>query len=105
MAGRLSTPVGLALASLVVALSQTVLGTADTVAFVLPLLFVAVPLLCGHFVGERAIARATARRRHARHARPAAAPRTRVIPRALIVRGGRLIAASLAERPPPALPA
>jgi hypothetical protein len=68
-----------------------------------PLLVLALPLFAGRYVGERRIgrlvarfavpARRTVRRLTARLARA---------PRALMPRGGRLVAASLAERGPPA---
>lgn len=84
-------------------LAQAALGTVEAVAFLAPVLFVMVPLACGRFIGERRIARAIARRRRpAARRRPVAARRFAAQPRAMVVRGGRLIADSLAVRPPPA---
>jgi hypothetical protein len=68
-----------------------------------PALVLALPLLAGRYVGERRIARLAAR---------LAAPRVRAarvllarLPRAprVLPRGGRLLAAALAERGPPLL--
>jgi len=67
-----------------------------------PALLLCVPLLLGRYVGEERLAtlarRAPARRR--RRLAPAARPLARV---PLMLRGGRLVAASLAKRPPPAV--
>jgi hypothetical protein len=67
----------------------------------LPAIAILLPLLAGRYLGADALV-AIARRRHGR-------PRPRRIaarlprPRRAVPRGGRLIAASLAERGPPAL--
>jgi hypothetical protein len=69
-----------------------------------PFLALLVPLLAGRYVGEGHIARLAA----ARAARTHPSRRSRRAPvagraaRALLPRGGRLIATSLAVRPPPA---
>ena len=77
----------------------------EAILYLLPLFALAVPLLRGRFLGERAIANMRERLaspRLPRAARVAASPRgtTTVLPR-----GGRLLASHLAVRPPPALPA
>jgi hypothetical protein len=78
---------------------------APTLLYAAPLLIVALPLIAGRYVGEERIARlarAVQRRRRPRAAaRVAVPPGTRRALRA-VPRGGRLIAASLAVRPPPA---
>ena len=75
-------------------------GHAEVLAYAAPLFLVAVPLLAGRYVGEERLAalrgHVAPRRRHATAARPRA-PR----PVVLLPRGGRLIAESLAVRPPP----
>ncbi|NLT04831.1 MAG: hypothetical protein GXY03_00830 [Solirubrobacterales bacterium] len=70
-----------------------------------PLLLIALPLLAGRYVGEDRLARAVASRRgkRPRAERRIAPPRAALRPLAALPRGGRLIAFSLADRPPPAL--
>ncbi|WP_241004261.1 hypothetical protein [Conexibacter sp. SYSU D00693] len=92
-----------ALLGLVLACACTA-GVLDaSVLHALPLLVLALPLLAGRYVGEDRLAALAAVVR-ARRARPvgAALPRLRR-PVVRVARGGRLIAASLAERGPPAL--
>jgi hypothetical protein len=70
-----------------------------------PALAFAVPLLAGRYVGERTIQRVRAARvpvSTPRRRAGAAVPRRR-LSLALVPRGGLLLAASLATRPPPAL--
>ncbi|HKE15650.1 MAG TPA: hypothetical protein VKB80_12320 [Kofleriaceae bacterium] len=93
----------LGMAALTVALLLVQAATGVEVLMVSPFLVLALPLLAGRYVGERRIQRLVARfagpvRRAARRlvARVARAPRV------LVPRGGRLVAASLAERGPPA---
>jgi hypothetical protein len=93
-----------ALAGLTLALAAlTLVGVHSDVLLAAPVLVFALPLLAGRYVGEQQLARlaaahVVARRRPA----PALVPSARRAPRRL-PRGGRLIAASLAVRPPPAL--
>jgi hypothetical protein len=90
------------LATSVLVLVLAAAGYPELLAFACPLLVVALPLVAGRYLGEESIERM--RRRTTR-------PRTRRIepqqpaPRgfAVLPRGGRLIAAALAERGPPAL--
>lgn len=92
-----------ALAGLTLALaSLTLVGVSSDVLLVAPVLVLALPLLAGRYVGEQQLARLAAAF-VARRRRPAAAlaPTVRRASRSL-PRGGRLIAASLAVRPPPA---
>jgi hypothetical protein len=89
-----------------VAACTAVLGAAfgleQLIAYAGPLLVLLLPLLAGRFVGEERLARAVARRRRARRVPVAeAAPVTWLRDAALVARGGRLIARSLAVRPPP----
>jgi hypothetical protein len=72
-------------------------------AYLLPALVLLLALLARRYPGERALARIARRR-----ARPRRRPRAAVLahhtrPRVSLPRGGRLIAASLAVRPPPHL--
>lgn len=78
-------------------------GANPDLLLVAPLLCLAIPLLGGRYLGEERLARLAAavavRRRRPRRA--AAAPTPRRAP-VLVVRGGRLIGAARAVRPPPA---
>jgi hypothetical protein len=95
---------GAALATSVLLLLGSLAGHADLLLYVAPVLLIAIPLLAGHYVGEERLERMGSGFRRA----PLRAPRTATPqalrgPVALLPRGGRLIAHSLAERPPPAL--
>jgi hypothetical protein len=92
---------------LVVALLGVAAAIAQTVGLdagwlhLAPVLVLVLPLLAGRYVGEEQIARLAARRRVVVVRRPVArTPRIR--PRALVPRGGLLLAAALAQRGPPA---
>jgi hypothetical protein len=92
----------LGLAALTLALAaSTLVGVHGDVLLAVPVLLLALPLLAGRYVGEERLARLAAAfvsiRDRAEGSPPAAARRS---PRAL-PRGGCLIAASLAVRPPP----
>jgi hypothetical protein len=96
----------LGMAALTVALLLVQAATGVEVLMASPFLALALPLLAGRYVGERRIQRLVARfagpvRRAVRRL-VARVPRA---PRVLVPRGGALVAASLAERGPPALPA
>jgi hypothetical protein len=93
-----------ALASVLMLLAGAA-GHEELLAYCGPLLMLGLPLLAGRYIGEEQIARVAARlrgRRVRRRAMPAPArsPRPAAV---LAPRGGDLIAAALAERPPPAL--
>ncbi|MEA2130874.1 MAG: hypothetical protein QOJ85_3765 [Solirubrobacteraceae bacterium] len=79
-------------------------GLETGVLFLAPAIVVLAMLLTGHYVGEQQLHRLAAawqQRRPARErARRDPLPRR---PRALMPRGGRLVATSLAVRPPPLL--
>lgn len=95
----------LGLAALTVAIALlTRVGAHSDVLLLLPALLFALPLLAGRYVGEECLARlaaafVAARRRPAGSLPTTARRRPRPLPR-----GGHLIAASLAVRPPPAAP-
>ncbi len=94
---------GLAALTLAVA-ALTLVGVHSDVLLSLPVLLFALPLLAGRYVGEEHIARLAAvfvaARRRPTGSLPTAARRSPIA----VPRGGRLIAASLAVRPPPAAP-
>lgn len=93
----------LGLAALTLALAAlTLVGVPSDVLLAVPVLLFALPLLAGRYVGEERLARladafVSIRRRAAGSLATAARRSPRALPR-----GGRLIAASLAVRPPPA---
>jgi hypothetical protein len=79
-------------------------GHPDLLVYAAPLFLLAVPLLAGRYVGEERLERL--RRGSAGVPRRLAPARVRPSarrPAALLPRGGRLIAESLAVRPPPVL--
>jgi hypothetical protein len=85
-----------------VALAESVTGLHTGLLLLSPALVLLLPLLAGRYLGEETLERLAARvavprRRRARVV--ALAPRRR--PHARVLRGGRLIAAALAERGPP----
>jgi hypothetical protein len=93
----------LGLAALTIALaSLTLVGVQSDVLLAAPVLVFALPLLAGRYVGEEQLARLAAaflgvRRRPAGTIAARARRASGCLPR-----GGRLIAAALAVRPPPA---
>jgi hypothetical protein len=97
---------GAALATSALLLLAALAGHAELLPYAAPLYLLAVPLLAGRYVGEERIERMRSGFRRARRVPPrAAAPAARRRLAAALPRGGRLIAHSLAERPPPALAA
>ncbi len=92
-----------ALSGLTLALmSLTLVGVHSDVLLAVPVLVLVLPLLAGRYVGEQQLARlAAAFVAEPRRPAPALVPVARRTGAAL-PRGGRLIAASLAVRPPPA---
>jgi hypothetical protein len=98
---------GAALATSALLLLAASAGHADLLAYGAPLFLLAVPLLAGRYVGEDRLERMRSsiyapRRRQPRAATPPACHR---LAATALPRGGRLIAHSLAKRPPPALAA
>ena len=102
------TLLSLLVASLAVAawlLAHGVGSSGEGLVMLVPAFAFAVPLLAGRYIGERTIERVRAARASAPMRRPragAAIPHRRPS-LALVPRGGLLLAASLATRPPPAL--
>ena len=92
---------GLAALTLAVA-GLTLVGVHTDVLLALPALLFALPLLAGRYVGEQRLALLAAAY-VARRRRPVGSLRTTARRCTLAVpRGGRLLASSLAVRPPPA---
>ncbi len=85
------------------ALTLALLGSTDALFFMAPALLIAVPLFAGRYLGESLIERLARRRDRPHRRRTAAGPS---LPRLGAPvgppRGARLIAFSLAKRPPPA---
>jgi hypothetical protein len=93
---------GLAALTVLFAIVRSATGISPDVLLAAPALILLLPLLAGHYVGEEGIARLSAyvappplRPAFARAPQPRRAP-------LVLVRGGRLIGASLARRGPPA---
>ena len=95
--------VALTLLSSLCLLAEAAGVLAPTLLYAAPLLLVALPLIAGRYVGEERIARlASAARIRRRPVARVAAPAGTLRALRSIPRGGRLIADSLAVRPPPA---
>ncbi len=101
LAGRLTAGVALAITACW-ALALALAGSTDALLFMAPALLLVAPLIAGRYVGEALIEKLVERRGgppRRPSARPAAAPPP---PALWLPRGTRLIAFSLAGRPPPA---
>ena len=97
---------GAAFATSALLLLATMAGHADLLPYAAPVFLLAVPLLAGRYVGEERLERIRSGLRRAPLRAPRAEePRAARPPAASLPRGGRLIAHSLAERPPPVLAA
>jgi hypothetical protein len=97
--------VALTLLSSLCLLAEAAGVLAPALLYAAPLLIVALPLVAGRYVGEERIVRLAGmagRRRRRAEPRASAPAGTRRALRA-VPRGGRLIAHSLAVRPPPAV--
>jgi hypothetical protein len=88
------------LAALTVAIAM-VCGLHSNVLLAVPVLLVALPLVAGWYVGEERLARLAAAFVGARRRAAPSVPTTARRSPLRLPRGGRLIAASLAVRPPP----
>lgn len=101
IASRFSARSGLAI-TLFWAAALALSGSTDALLFLAPALLIAIPLCGGRYVGEELIAQLVARRERPSR-RPASSPRLRVpaAPVGWRPRGTRLLAFSLAKRPPP----
>jgi hypothetical protein len=89
--------------SSVLVLAGLLTGVTEGVLMLLPALLLAAVLGSGRYIGEEAIARVrrvSGPRRHSARRR-APAPAVRRAPDLMAPRGGLLLAASLATRPPP----
>jgi hypothetical protein len=96
---RRRLPGVVAIGLLVVVLAGSLPGLTDALAYLLPALLLLLALAARRYPGERALLALIVRgRRRRAHVDALLRPR----PRALLPRGGRLIATSLAVRPPPA---
>ena len=91
----------LAMLSLAFAIAQSATGVSPDLLLAVPALLLLMPLLAGRYLGEDGLARLAGRRAAPRRRTPARLGVRRRAPR-LLPRGGRLIAAALAERGPPA---
>ena len=91
-----------ALLGVAIAAGDTIAGVGTGLLLLSPALVLLLPLLLGRYLGEETLERLAARRTITRRrVRPASSPLPRRRPRAVASRGGRLIAAALAERGPP----
>lgn len=80
------------------------IGSTEALLFLAPALLIAIPLIGGRYLGEELIVKLATRRARPRR-RTAVSPVWTPAPVvARRPRGNRLIAFSLAKRPPPALP-
>jgi hypothetical protein len=95
---------GVALLAMLV-LGLLVLGAGSEALLAAPLLALLAPLLVGRYLGEDQIERLAAARAPRTHPVSRRRPATTALraPLVLLPRGGRLLATSLAVRPPPAL--
>jgi hypothetical protein len=103
MTRRARQQLSLLAALTVVVAASTFVGAHSDVLLALPALLFSLPLLAGRYVGEERLARLAAafvssRRRRSAPPKVCVRRARRTLPR-----GGHLIAASLAVRPPPAL--
>jgi hypothetical protein len=97
-------PLAFAALSVVWLLGLELLGVEAAVAYLAPALLILLPLVGGRYPGDDALVRVAGRRScSGRRPRPAAVPPRRRRAGALLPRGGRLVAASLAGRGPPRL--
>jgi hypothetical protein len=90
------------LLALLLPLADTVAGLGTGFIYLGPAMVLLFPLLLGRYVGERRLV-SFHRPLCPTHCRSIRAARPRIVFERLLVRGGLLIAASLAVRPPPAL--
>jgi hypothetical protein len=90
----------LATLSLLLAVLQSATGVSPDVLLAVPALLLLLPLLAGRYLGEDRLARLAGRWLAPRRRSPASLGARRRTSRVL-PRGGRLIAAALAERGPP----
>lgn len=94
---------GLALVSSLFLMGEATGALGPLLLYLAPLVAVALPLLAGRYVGEERIVQLarSPRQRRPHHAPRLAAPAAVRRAAGALPRGGRLIASSLAVRPPP----
>jgi hypothetical protein len=85
-------------------LGLELLGVEAATAYLAPALLILLPLLSGRYPGDEALVRVAGRRSRPARRPPQAPPLRRRRAGALLTRGGRLVATSLAGRGPPSLP-
>lgn len=78
-------------------------GSTDVLLFIAPALLIAIPLFGGRYLGEELIVKLAARRERPRRRNTAGLRSRPAAPESWRPRGTRLLAFSLAKRPPPAL--
>jgi hypothetical protein len=100
LAGRLTSGVALAI-TVCWALALAFAGSTDVLLFLAPALLIAAPLVAGRYVGETLIAKLATRRSGPRR-RPGTRAPALPVATLWLPRGSRLLAFSLAKRPPPA---
>jgi hypothetical protein len=100
LAGRLTAGGALAI-TVCWALALAFAGSTDVLLFLAPALLVAAPLVAGRYVGETLIVRIAARRSGPRRRPSALGDSTPPATALWLPRGTRLLAFSLAKRPPP----
>lgn len=98
-AAERSLTVGLLTATSACCLALALVGASDGVPFLVPALLLSLPLARGLYVGEKTLAALAGAR--GRAPRPPARSLPTGMAERLVPRGTRLIAASLAKRPPP----
>jgi hypothetical protein len=96
-------PLAFAALTVVWLLGLELLGVEAAVAYLAPALLILLPLLSGRYPGDEALVRVAGRRSRPARRPPQAPPVRRRRAGALLPRGGRLVAASLAGRGPPPL--
>jgi hypothetical protein len=102
MRARASRQLALAaLGMIALALAGKLPELAQSLAYLLPAMILLAALASGHYPGQRALLELVGKRRHTRRRQHEPSPRPDHRPRALLPRGARLIAFSLAVRPPP----
>ena len=91
----------LALAAVIVIAAAGLLLVGSGFMTLVPALLMALPLVCGRYVGERHLGKLRGKMARRRLQPNAPADLADLPELGLLFRGGRLIAASLANRPPP----
>ena len=84
------------------ALTLAISGSSDGFLYLAPALLILFPLLAGRYLGEGLVIKLASRGGAKRYPRRAIVPPVPKAPAVWLPRGTRLIAFSLAERPPPA---